>query len=171
MKIFKIIDKGVNSLANVLSTIAGIMMALLTAFVFAEVVSRYVLKTPIIITTEMTNILFPWIVALSAITIAKDNGNTALVFIKEKFTGITRHVIEIIVHLIMLNFSVAMAIASYSLSYSLRNEILALTRISKVFTYGSMFICFVGIAIVVGYNLIKYILFDIIKVEGGSEAW
>ena len=166
MGAIKKIDKIVHMLSNVLSGIAGIMMALLTAFVFAEVLCRYVFKSPIVITNEMTNILFPWIVSLSAISIARDNGNTALIFIKEKFKGTLRHIVEIAVHVIMLYFSVFMAVASFNLCKSLAKEILVLTGISKALVYGSMFVGFVGITLVVGFNLLKYVMFDICKLGG-----
>ena len=166
MGAIKKMDKVVHILSNVLSGIAGIMMALLTAFVFAEVLCRYVFKSPIVITNEMTNILFPWIVSLSAISIARDNGNTALIFIKEKFKGTLRHVVEIAVHVIMLYFSVFMAVASFNLCRSLAKEILVLTGISKALVYGSMFVGFVGITLVVGFNLLKYVMFDICKLGG-----
>lgn len=169
MEIFKKIDRGIYVFTNALGIVAGIMMALLTGFVFAEVLCRYVFKSPIVVTTEMTNILFPWIVSLSAISIAKDNGNTALVFIKEKFRGTFRHVAEIAVHMVMLYFSVFMAVASFNLSSSLSKEIMVLTGISKALMYGSMFVGFVGITIVVGFNLFKYIIFDMAKMGGGRE--
>lgn len=166
MGTIKKIDKVVHLLSNLLSGIAGIMMALLTVFVFAEVLCRYVFKSPIVITNEMTNILFPWIVSLSAISIARDDGNTALVFIKQKFKGNLRHVVEIAVHVIMLYFSVFMAVASFSLCKSLAKEILVLTGISKAMVYGSMFIGFVGITLVVSFNLLKYVVFDICRLGG-----
>ena len=169
MEIFKKIDRGIYVFTNALGIVAGIMMALLTGFVFAEVLCRYVFKSPIVVTTEMTNILFPWIVSLSAISIAKDNGNTALVFIKEKFRGTFRHVAEIAVHMVMLYFSVFMAVASFNLSSSLSKEIMVLTGISKALVYGSMFVGFVGITIVVGFNLFKYIIFYIAKMGGERE--
>ncbi len=166
MDIFKKIEKGIYVFTNTLGILAGLMMALLTGFVFAEVLCRYIFKSPIVITTEMTNILFPWIVSLSAISIAKDNGNTALVFIKEKFRGTFRHIAEIAVHMVMLYFSVFMAIASFKLSSSLSKEIMVLTGISKALVYGSMFVGFVGITIVVGFNLLKNIVFDMVKMGG-----
>ena len=169
MEIFKKIDRGIYVFTNAVGIVAGIMMALLTGFVFAEVLCRYVFKSPIVVTTEMTNILFPWIVSLSAISIAKDNGNTALVFIKEKFRGTFRHVAEIAVHMVMLYFSVFMAVASFNLSSSLSKEIMVLTGISKALVYGSMFVGFVGITIVVGFNLFKYIIFDMAKMGGERE--
>lgn len=169
MEIFKKIDRGIYVFTNALGIVAGIMMALLTGFAFAEVLCRYVFKSPIVVTTEMTNILFPWIVSLSAISIAKDNGNTALVFIKEKFRGTFRHVAEIAVHMVMLYFSVFMAVASFNLSSSLSKEIMVLTGISKALVYGSMFVGFVGITIVVGFNLFKYIIFDMAKMGGERE--
>ncbi len=169
MEIFKKIDRGIYVFTNALGIVAGIMMALLTGFVFAEVLCRYVFKSPIVVATEMTNILFPWIVSLSAISIAKDNGNTALVFIKEKFRGTFRHVAEIAVHMVMLYFSVFMAVASFNLSSSLSKEIMVLTGISKALVYGSMFVGFVGITIVVGFNLFKYIIFDMAKMGGERE--
>ena len=166
MDIFKKIEKGSYVFTNSLGILAVLMMSLLTGFVFAEVLCRYIFKSPIVITTEMTNILFPWIVSLSAISIAKDNGNTALVFIKEKFRGTFRHIAEIAVHMVMLYFSVFMAIASFKLSSSLSKEIMVLTGISKALVYGSMFVGFVGITIVVGFNLLKYIVFDMVKMGG-----
>lgn len=160
------IDRIIHMLSNLLSGVAGIMMALLTVFVFAEVLCRYVFKSPIVITNEMTNILFPWIVLLSAISIARDDGNTALVFIKQKFEGRLRHIVEVAVHVIMLYFSVFMSVASFNLCKSLAKEILVLTGISKAMVYGSMFVGFVGITLVVGFNLLKYVMFDICKLGG-----
>lgn len=168
MAFFNKLEKGVNLFTAILSGIAGIMMALLTGFVFAEVLCRYVFHAPIVITSEMTNILFPWIVGLSAIAIAKDGGNTALVFVKEKFSGMPRHVLEVIIHVVMIYFSVVLSIASFQLSWSLRREILVLTHVSKALVYGSVFVGFVGVTIVVAFNLLKYILFDICK-AGGHE--
>jgi|GEM_PF-2383700 len=162
---FEKTDKVVLVLTNVLSGIAGIMMALLTMFVFAEVLCRYVFKAPIVITSEMTSILFPWIVMLSAISIAKNEQNTALVLFRNKFRGIYKHVVEIAIYLITLYFSTFMTIASFNLCMSLRREILALTRVSKAFTYGSMVIGFTGISLVVAYNMIKYIMIEINKDE------
>lgn len=68
--------------------------------------------------------------------------------------------------MVMLYFSVFMAIASFKLSSSLSKEIMVLTGISKALVYGSMFVGFVGITIVVGFNLLKYIVFDMVKMGG-----
>lgn len=43
---------------------------------------------------------------------------------------------------------------------------MVLTGISKALVYGSMFVGFVGITIVVGFNLLKYIVFDMVKMGG-----
>ena len=170
VNLFDTIDKIIEGFTKLLSGIAGIMMGVMAAFVFADVSCRYVFKAPVVICNEMTNILFPWIVALSAVSIAKNYGNTALTFIKEKFKGPFRHFIEIFGHVVMLYYSVMMTSASWNLCYKLRREIMALTRISKAFVYGSMLVCFVGITIVTAWNLVKYIRANYAEMMGGKKA-
>ncbi|MGE4531268.1 MAG: TRAP transporter small permease [Acidithiobacillus sp.] len=169
MNIVTAIDSVIEKFTRLLSGLGGILMAVMTCFVFVDVTCRYIFKTPVVISNEMTNILFPWIVALSAVSIARNNGNTALTFIKEKFHGAFRHCLEILVYLVMIYFSTMMTKAAWLLCYQLRREILALTRVSKVAVYGSMLICFGGITLVVTWNLIKYIYTEVLKLGGEAR--
>ncbi|MGI5963756.1 MAG: TRAP transporter small permease [Lawsonibacter sp.] len=171
MKTLRSIERVVDVICNIMTGIGAIMMAALTLDVFVQVIFRYFLQMPIAVSTELTTIFFPWIVCMAMVVIARRNENTALVLFFDKFKGVARHIAVIFVDLVMIEFSVFMAMSAYSLSMSLANEILPLTGLSKAVNYGSMVVGFIGVTIMVGFNLIEYILVDIVKIgEKGGEV-
>ncbi len=171
MKALKLAEKIVDFICNVMTGIAALMMAALTLDVFIQVIFRSILQKPIAVSTELTTIFFPWIVCLAMVVIARKNANTALVLFFDKLKGRARHAAVIFIDLVMIEFSVSMAIAAYSLSASLVNEILPLTGLSKAANYGAMVVGFVGVTIMVTFNMVKYILLDVLKIdEKGGNA-
>lgn len=169
MKVLSAVEKAVDFLCSIMTGIGAIMMAALTLDVFLNVVFRS-LGMPIVVSVELTTIFFPWIVCMAMIVIARRQENTALVLFFDKFTGVFRHIAVVFVNATMLFFSVVMAKSAFDLSMSLVNEYLALTHLSKAFTYGSMFVGFVGVSIMVGFNLLKYVLIDIVKIDKEGAA-
>ena len=70
----------------------------------------------------------------------------------------------------MFFFSAVMAKSAFDLSLSLVDEYLALTHLSKAFTYGSMFIGFVGVCIMLAFNLLKYVMIEIVRIDKEGAA-
>lgn len=165
MKAFKALETFIDFLCKIMTGIAAFMMAALTLDVFIQVIFRYFLQKPIAVSTELTAIFFPWIVCMAMIVVARREENTALMLFFEKFRGPVRHAAVIFINTVILLFFAVMAKSAFELSASLVNEILPLTRVSKAFTYGSMVIGFVGVCCMATFNLLKYILFEILKLD------
>ena len=169
MKVLRAFEKAIDVFCRVMEIIGGVLMAALTLDVFLNVIFR-ALGHPIIISVELTTIFFPWIVCVSMIVIARREENTALVLFFDKFKGIARHIAVLFVNAVMFSFSFIMCQSAFSLSASLVDEYLSLTHISKAFTYGSMFVGFVGVCIMLVFNSVKYILVEIIKIDREEAA-
>ena len=158
MKTLKKFEAITDLICKILTAVSAIALGLLTIDVFAQVCMRYIFQTPIALSTELTQIFFPWTVCLAMIPIARNNENTALVLFYDKFTGIGKHIV-------FLWFSVLMCISSYRLCASLVTEILPLTRMSKALNYGSMFVGFVGVCVMIAFNVVEYILLNMVKIS------
>lgn len=169
MKVLKAFEKGIDVFCRVMEVIGGILMAALTLDVFLNVIFRAI-NRPIIVSVELTTIFFPWIVCVSMIVIARRNENTALVLFFDKFKGLVKHIAVFFINGIMLAFSVIMAKSAFELSASLANEYLSLTHLSKAFTYGSMVIGFIGVSFMLIFNVVEYVLLDILKIDEKGRA-
>ena len=164
MKVLQTIEKGIDFLCKIMTGIGALLMAALTLDVFLNVIFRRIGR-PIVVSVELTTIFFPWIVCVAMIVIARRQENTALVLFFEKFKGPFRHLAVVFINAVMFIFSFVMARSAYELSLSLVDEYLALTHISKAFTYGSMVVGFAGVCIMVAFNLLEYILLEVLKLE------
>ena len=107
---------------------------------------------------------------MAMIVIARRQENTALVLFFDKFKGIFRHIAVIFVDVTMFFFSAVMAKSAFDLSLSLVDEYLALTHLSKAFTYGSMFVGFVGVCIMLAFNLLQYVMIEIVRIDKEGAA-
>lgn len=146
LKIFNILERIVN-------VICALLVALLTIVVGTEVISRYFFGFPIIITTELTNITFPWIVALAATTITMHDENISLLFVKEKFKGRMRFILEIFLRVLSILFCVFMMKSSFDLNVTLSSQRMALLGFSKVVLYSSVFFSFSVMTLILVYKL------------------
>lgn len=141
-------------LEKITNIISAFLIALLTIVVGAEVISRYFFGFPIVFTTELTSIIFPWIVALAAITITMNDENISLLFIKEKFKGRSRYIIEAVLQIISILFCILMVKSSFDLNVALSTQTTALLRLSKVVLYSSVLFSFSVMTIILVHKLI-----------------
>lgn len=139
---------------KIINIFSAILVALLTIVVGSEVISRYFFGLPNIYTTELTSIIFPWIVALSAITITLNDENISLVFVKEKFKGRSRFVLDTVLLIISIIFCIFMIKSSFDLNVTLSTQKMALLRLSKVVLYSSVLLSFSFMTIILVYKLI-----------------
>ncbi|PKL26336.1 MAG: hypothetical protein CVV46_14820 [Spirochaetae bacterium HGW-Spirochaetae-2] len=146
LKIFNILERIVN-------VICALLVAFLTIVVGTEVISRYFFGFPIIITTELTSITFPWIVALAATTITMHDENISLLFVKEKFKGRMRFILEIFLRVLSILFCVFMVKSSFDLNVTLSSQRMALLGFSKVVLYSSVFFSFSVMTLILVYKL------------------
>lgn len=151
-------NKIISKMEMGINFICALLVAFLTIVVSTEVISRYFFGFPIAITTELTNITFPWITALAAIVITIHEENISLMFVKEKFPPRIRFYVEILINLLSITFCAVMVKSSIQLSLQLRTQTMALLGFSKIVLYGSIVVGFIMMTIVLIYQLILKIV-------------
>lgn len=137
---------------------ASILMVLLTIVVFGEVLSRYVFNFPIIFSNELTKLLFPWIVFITAISVTKNEDHLSINYIRDKMPKRAQKLTFIISKLIMLYFSVYMVVSSFQIAKAVVNQPLPMLRISKAWLYASVTVSFSFIIIILVYQLILILI-------------
>ena len=162
MKALLKIEKAIDAICKFFTYVAALLSALLTLDVFLNVIFRAIGR-PIVVSTELTTIIFPWIVCVAMIVVARKEENTALVLFFEKFKTPVNHIAYIFNNTVVLAFAILMAKSSLEISLPLINEYLPLTHLSKAATYGSVFIGFAGVCVVTIFNTVKYIFVNMVN--------
>lgn len=161
--------KGVIDLiAKIIIIITGVLMVLLTAVVFFNVVTRYFFDLPIAFTYELVELLFPWITFLAVINVTLDNENIDIQFFVNLLPKSLQIVSAYFTKLVMLFFSVYITISSFGLASAVKNTKMPILGISKSFLYWSVSVSFIGVTLVIVYQTILMIMGKEKQQEGGK---
>jgi TRAP-type C4-dicarboxylate transport system permease small subunit len=147
-KLVELAEKFMKLMEWIIVLIASFAMVLLTIIVFGEVLSRYVFKIPFVFTTEITALLFPWMVFLGAVAVQIDNSHLSITFLKETLPTKIKHFLSYFEKLVMLFFSIYMLISAQNLTQILSAQNLRTIDISRAWPYYSMVIAFLLMSIV-----------------------
>ncbi|MBM7570349.1 TRAP transporter small permease [Aquibacillus albus] len=161
-KYSKIIDSWIKGI----DLFSSFLMVLLTIVVFGEVLSRYVFNFPLVFSTELTQLLFPWIIFITAISVTKNEDHLSINFFRELMPKFAQKIAFLIAKLVMLYFSFFMFISSYEIAQAVNSQILPVLRIPKSWLYYSVTVSFVGVIIVL---LIQIMLILMNKLEPPRE--
>ena len=136
-------------LNRLISMVASILMVFLTVVVFGEVLSRYVFKTPFVFTTELTALLFPWMVFLGAVAVTRDNEHLSINLVKESLPNVAKRFLTYFEKAVMIVFSIFMVKSSLELTEVFANQSLRTIDISRAWPYYSMVVSFSLMALVI----------------------
>ncbi|WP_229717813.1 TRAP transporter small permease [Thalassobacillus devorans] len=162
------LEKALNRFIKFTEVIAGILMVLLTLVVFAEVLSRYVFDYPISSSTEMTQLLFPWMIFLGTIAVTKNEDHLKITVLQERFSLGAQWVMQLFAKVVMLLFSVYMVYASYLLASAVQMQPLPMLRISKSWLYISVTVSFVLVCLLLILQVVLLIRRRNTFMEGGE---
>lgn len=154
------LDRPLAAASRIADYLAGALLVLLTVTVFTEVVFRYLLGMPIRFSGELAMIIFPWMIFLSAVMITWSDSHIGIVVFRYSQTGLRRKITEITIYLIMIAFSVIMIYAGWNLAWGLRNNILAITRISRMVLYIPIPLAFTLFSLILSARLFKVLRQD-----------
>lgn len=143
------VDKYIKKAINVIDFIANILMILLVGTVFFEIVLRAIFNYPIIYTTELTQIFFPWLIFLAAINVTYKKEHINIAIIKRSLSKKLHKFLDLFIKLVMLFFSILMIKASYDLSIQVMNRRMPMLGISRAWFYSSIIVGFIGISIII----------------------
>lgn len=143
----------VNRTINFIQAITSAMMALLTIVVSYEVVSRYIFNYPVKQTGELVAIFFPWMIFLGAVLVTKDNGHFVISYFRNFLPKKAQVISLFITKLIMLYFSIYMILGSLQLAEISAAQQLPVLSIPKSWLHYSVTVSFIGITLVILYQL------------------
>ena len=152
------IDRIIERLISLFSALGGGLMVLLTLVVFGEIVSRYFLGLPITFSSELTSVIFPWIVFLMAVEVTKRNDHIAITLFCNLGPPWLRRAMAIFAQGVMLFFSASLTYSSYLLCVASQHITLpVLTFMTKVYQYSAITVSFTLVSIVLLLRLIREI--------------
>jgi TRAP-type transport system small permease protein len=150
------LDRTIERLIAVFSALGGGLMVLLTLVVFGEIVSRYFLGLPITFSSELTTVIFPWIVFLMAVEVTQRNDHIAITLFCDLAPPRLRRLLAVLTQCIMLFFSLLLTYSSYELCVASRHITLpVLTFMTKVYQYAAITVSFGLVSIVLLLRLIR----------------
>jgi TRAP-type C4-dicarboxylate transport system permease small subunit len=120
----------------------GLLMAVLTAIVFAQVITRYVLAYPWEWPEEFARILFVWLALLGAVLAFRKGGHFSI----EAFVGLfpppMRRGIAALLHITLLGFLLLVAYLGLEATLRVRDQLTTATEISMSYGYAAVPVSF-----------------------------
>lgn len=131
----KVVNK-ISTLLEKLTNIALILlMLLLTVSTTLQVVTRFITKSPLVWTEEVSRMSFIWIALLGSTLATKHSEHLSLDFIVDKFPKTLRNIVRILVHLMMMTVATLFIVAGWEFVGKNATRISETTGISMVYLY------------------------------------
>ena len=147
-KVKNILDR----LLKVVSVVLFISMVLLTTY---QVISRYIFKSPSSISETLTRYEFVWLIIVSATYVF---GHIAITFLRDKFKGIGRKIVDIAIEGVVIIFSAAiMVYGGFTVTQMNMLQYDSMLNIPTGIIYSIIPVCGVLIIYYSIYNIIQII--------------
>ncbi|OIJ18564.1 hypothetical protein BKP45_10770 [Anaerobacillus alkalidiazotrophicus] len=125
--------------------------------VFLEVLSRYFFNFPFAFSGELTAILFPWVIFMGAIIVTKNEGHLSITHFRGLLRSEFQKILIIVGKIVMLFFAFYMFLSSIELANSVSAQKFPVLQISMNWLYLSGVFAFVGMSVVLTYQLFELI--------------
>ena len=127
-----------------------VMVFLMTVVIFAQVVMRYLFLSPFAWAEEVGRYLLIWISSLGAAYAARQGAHISVMFINNKFKGYTRLVVSLVIHFMVIAFSLVCLIQGVHLSFRQWDQLSAALRMPMTLAYFAIPFSF---ALIIMYTL------------------
>lgn len=95
-----------------------LLMSLEVIIVFAQVITRFILKTPLAWSEEIARYMFIWLVWVGAAYATKENKNIKIDILSSKFTGAMKVIADIFTGILFIGLMVFMLYTSGKVTYT-----------------------------------------------------
>lgn len=166
-KTLQAIEQGISKALN----IVGIVMFLgVVGITFAQVLTRYVFRTPIASSEEMSRIFFIWISFLGAAMVMKENEHIRLDVVKEYLGSRGSLILELFIQLIILIFNTVMVTQGIYLMSITTRQVTSVTRIPMSYIYLIIPLSF-GIMLIYGVAIMIRLVSELMNTQrkGGAK--
>ena len=126
------------------------MVLLMTLVIFAQVVMRYVFLSPFAWAEEVGRYLLIWISSLGAAYAVRQGMHISVIFISNKLKGYTGVIVGMVIHLMVIAFSLICVVHGFHLSLRQWDQLSAALRVPMFFAYVAVPFSF---ALIIMYTL------------------
>ncbi len=165
-KILKTVEHGISKALNIVGVIGFLGVLGIT---FAQVLTRYVLKTPLAASEELSRILFIWISFLGAAMVMKGNEHIRLDVVKEYIGHRMSLVLELCIQLLLFLFNFVMVVQGIYLMTITTRQVTSVTRIPMSYIYLIIPVSF-GIMVVYGISIMIRLVSELTEQKNGGTT-
>ena len=126
------------------------MVLLMTLVIFAQVIMRYVILSPFAWAEEVGRYLLIWISSLGAAYAVRYGMHISVIFISNKLKGYTAFAVSMVIHVMVIAFSLICLVEGLHLSLRQWDQLSAALRVPMFFAYLAIPFSF---ALVIMYTL------------------
>ncbi|GIN15491.1 C4-dicarboxylate ABC transporter [Shouchella clausii] len=156
--------KNVKTFLNrLIMTVASMLTVVLVCCALWQILSRYVLGSPSIITEELSRFLLIWAAMLGAAYAFGSKEQLAIVFLKSKLSGLKKKLVEIFIDVTIIMFAGSVLIKG---GYNLASQTLSQTSPILGIPMGYVY----AILPVTGVLIIIYQLLSLAERRGQNES-
>lgn len=130
-KIKTVVDKSY----NVLKIIAGMLLVLMLAITFTQVIMRKVFSNAFTWAEEVTLAMLIWFAYISISLVVKDDGHMSIEFLYNRFNKNGRIILDTIKHILMIGFSYLMIVYGGQMANNALGKNLPASQLSRSLLY------------------------------------
>ncbi len=149
-------EKVKKSLDKLLSTICVVLFIVMVVLTTFQVITRYVFNSPSSISEVLTRYSFVWLIILSATYVFGQRDHICISFLKDKFTGKAKKIIDIVIECVVIIFALLiMVYGGFVVTQMNMLQYDSMLKIPTGYIYSVIPICGVLIILYSIYNIIQ----------------
>lgn len=149
-------DKAKNILDQILKVVSVVLFIAMVLLTTYQVIARYVFKSPSSISEVLTRYAFVWLIIVSATYVFGQRDHIAITFLRDKFKGVGRKIIDVAIECVIIIFSATiMVYGGFTVTQMNMLQYDSMLNIPTGIVYSIIPICGVLIILYSIYNIIQ----------------
>ena len=149
-------DKAKNILDQILKVVSVVLFIAMVLLTTYQVIARYIFKSPSSISEVLTRYAFVWLIIVSATYVFGQRDHIAITFLRDKFKGMGRKIIDVAIECVIIIFSVTiMVYGGFTVTRMNMLQYDSMLNIPTGIVYSIIPICGVLIILYSIYNIIQ----------------
>lgn len=149
-------DKAKNILDQILKVVSVVLFIAMVLLTTYQVIARYIFKSPSSISEVLTRYAFVWLIIVSATYVFGQRDHIAITFLRDKFKGMGRKIIDVAIECVIIIFSATiMVYGGFTVTRMNMLQYDSMLNIPTGIVYSIIPIC--------GVLIILYSIFNIIQ--------
>lgn len=149
-------DKAKNILDQILKVVSVVLFIAMVLLTTYQVIARYVFKSPSSISEVLTRYAFVWLIIVSATYVFGQRDHIAITFLRDKFKGMGRKIIDVAIECVIIIFSATiMVYGGFTVTQMNMLQYDSMLNIPTGIVYSIIPICGVLIILYSIYNIIQ----------------